>query len=484
MKNRARTTPLQLPQDITVKDYCADIPVNRLLLGVDNLRYDVHLSPRFSKIASDFIFQLILKHADVSGPLQTRHKINWFQEADYFKSACSEIMTDAINQAKAASEIQIDHLAQASLVKKLISEVRNQYDAAITHFKSVIRKHEVTHRTETHLQLREEVFSIIQRRDRIVQNAGAELFDYFLSERKSLNELRALNFGGDCLLADELFSNPLLHATSRPDDFFMMTRYVLLGYRLEDPLNYNTLITILRSLFSEDPQEADRIIKRVENIDGLFNYFETLRSLKSEKQNKKPDKERIRRLRARAGVQKKIFTQVYHIMRQERLIKSIVAAYRVPGAIQHYCPPLSPQELLQFMVTAKAKKNIIRKVKRFKQHTGRKISIRHLKKTRKRTRVSGSHKKACLVRFLVDFATYHRDLGNYYLFNEASDCINIAEDDMTIKLSRENSTLYEFMCEKEQSSGKQAIINHAVVKADVRGSTEIIDRMKTRGLNP
>ncbi|MFP4159687.1 MAG: hypothetical protein ACLFR9_08255 [Desulfobacterales bacterium] len=484
MKNSARTTPLRLPQDIPVEDYCADIPVNRLLLGVDNLRYDVHLSPRFSKIASDFVFQLILKHADASGPLQTRHKINWFQEADYFKSACAEVMKDAINQAKAESEVQIDYLAQAALVKKLIAEVRNQYEEAISHFKSVIRRHEVTHRTEEHIQLREEVFSIIQRRDRILQNAGAELFDYFLAERKSLNELRALNFGNDALLADELFSNPLLHATSRPDDFFMMTRYVLLGYRLEDPLNYYTLIKIFRSLFSEDTKEADSIIKCVENIDRLFNYFETLRGLKSEKQNKKPDKDRIIELRQRAGTQKKMFMQVYRIMRQEKLLQSIVAAYRVPGVIQHYCPPLSPQELLQFMVTAKAKKNIIRKVRRFNNHTGRKLSIRHLKKTRKLTRVSGQRKKACLVRFMEDFATYHRDLGNYYLFSETSDCINIAEDEMRIKLSRENNTLYEFMCGREQSCQKQAIINHAVVKADVRGSTEIIDRMKTKGLNP
>lgn len=484
MKKRIRTTPLPLPQDISLLYYRADAPLNRLLLGADNLRYDVHISPGFSKTASEFIFQLILKHADASDPLQTRQKINWFQEGDYFKSACAEVMRDAIKQAKSGAEVQIDYLAQVALAKKLIFEVRKQYEAAINHFKNVIRKHEVARRTEAHLKLREEVFSIIQRRDRILENAGAELFDYFLAERKSLNELRALNFGREALLAEELFSNPLLHAASRPDDFFMMTRYVLLGYRLEDPLNYNTLIEVLRTLFSGGGADTDRIIKSLENMDRLFNFFETQQLLGKEKQGRKPGNERILELRARAAAQKRMLRIVYRQMRREKLMNSIVAAYQVPGVIRHYCPPLSPQELLQFMVTPRARKTIIRKIKRFKKYTGRPISIRRLKKTRHLVRISRHQKKACLVNFLKDFAAYHRDLGNCYLFNETSDCINLVEDEATAKLSRENNTLYEFMYEQEQSEASRAVINHVVIKADVRGSTEIIDRMKAGGLNP
>ncbi|MFP4194649.1 MAG: hypothetical protein ACLFRO_06875 [Desulfobacterales bacterium] len=484
MKKKARTTPLPLPEDIALVAYSADIPLNRLFLGVDNLSYDVYISPGFVAIASEFIFQLILKHAGTSEPLQTRHKINWFQETDLFKAACAEVMTDAINQAKARSEVQIDYLAQAALVKKLIAEIGKQYEIAISHFKSVIRKHEVDRRAETHLQLREEVFNIIQKRSRIIQNAGAELFDYFLAERRSLNDLRSLNFGQDSLLADELFSNPLLHASSRPDDFFMMTRYVLLGYRLEDPLNYNTLMEIFRELFSGSRTGADRIIKNLENMERLFNFFETQRMLQKEKQNRKTDKERVLKLRARARLQKKMLMRVYRQMRRENLLKCIVAAYRVPAVIQNYCPPLSPQELLQFVVAPKARKNIIRKIKRYRKYTGKKISVLRLKKTRRLTRVSGRQKKILLIRFLSDFAAYHRDLGNYYLFNETSDCINLAEYEKTIKLSRENNTLYEFMCDREQTAGRKAVINHAVIKADVRGSTEIIDRMKARGLNP
>ncbi|MFO7829653.1 MAG: hypothetical protein R6V23_13605, partial [Bacteroidales bacterium] len=85
---------------------------------------------------------------------------------------------------------------------------------------------------------------------------------------------------------------------------------------------------------------------------------------------------------------------------------------------------------------------------------------------------------------IKDFAAYHRDLENYHLFYEKADCINLAEDDRTVRLSRENNNLYEFLFPKEHETGKQEIAGHVVVKADVRGSTQIIDRMKARGLNP
>ncbi|MFW6334222.1 MAG: hypothetical protein ACOC0W_03050 [Desulfosalsimonas sp.] len=484
MKKRARIKPLPIPPELELEPYSAGIPLNRLMLGADNLRYDVVISPRFSKTASEFIFQLILKHADAPAPFHTKHKINWYRETDNFKSACASVMTDAVNRAKACSEVQVDYLAQAALVKKLITEVGQQYEAAITHFKSVIRSREVAYRAEDNLKLREEVFGIIQRRNRILQNVGAELFDYFLEERKSLDELRAINFGQEALLAEELFSNPLLHATFRPDDFFMMTRYVLLGYRLEDPLNYNTLIEILGSLFSEDRDYADSVMKSLDNMDRLFNYFGTRQELKSEKQKQNPDRNRIESLKTRAGVQKKLLDTAYRFMRREKLLKSIAAAYKIPAVIRHYCPPLSPQELFQFMVVPKARKNIIRKVKRFRKYTGKPVSIRRLKKTKRLGRIGRRGKKQYLLRFFNDFAAYHRDLGNYYLFSETWDCLNLAEDEKTIRLSRENNTLYEFLSKHEHSESRRAIINHAVIKADVRGSTGIIDRMKAKGLNP
>ena len=93
-------------------------------------------------------------------------------------------------------------------------------------------------------------------------------------------------------------------------------------------------------------------------------------------------------------------------------------------------------------------------------------------------------KKILLIRFLKDFARYHRDLSNFNLIKEAGDCINLVDDEKIIKLSRENHTLYEFVLSHEEIVDKKPIINHVVVKADVRGSSAIIEKMKSENLNP
>ena len=50
--------------------------------------------------------------------------------------------------------------------------------------------------------------------------------------------------------------------------------------------------------------------------------------------------------------------------------------------------------------------------------------------------------------------------------------------------SRANNTLYEFLLSSEKWEDEKPIINHVVIKADVRGSTDITHQMIKRGLNP
>ena len=57
-------------------------------------------------------------------------------------------------------------------------------------------------------------------------------------------------------------------------------------------------------------------------------------------------------------------------------------------------------------------------------------------------------------------------------------------EEKVVNLSRANNTLYEFLLPNDQVLDEMPIINHVVVKADVRGSTYITQQMKLRGLNP
>lgn len=512
--------------DFPLTYYSVAIPLGRLSLGVDNLRYDVYISPEFIKSAGALIFQLILKHAHASKALQTQEKILWYKQIDQFKNLCTQVLVDAINKAKSQREIQIDYLAQIAIVKRLLKEIQYQYDAAIHHFKNVIRKQEIAQRLDAHFKLREEVSVIIQQRNRILQQVGTELFSFFTETRKELNELRHANFGSRAILPEEFFSNPMFHASSRPNDFFMMSHYVLLGHRLEDPLNYSAMMATLTSFFNnlgiqipldQKPSDSDvavqappsevfpmeekmgashpaipgpqeraieGFIKQVENIDILFNYYETITRIKKLKK-KKREKASIDALKSRARAQKWLLNKLYKLMNQEKIIDGIVAAYEMEPVINAYCPPLSPQEVLQYLAIPKSKKTIIRKIKRFNKYTGKTIPLSGLHNGVNRVhRVRSRKRKEYLIRFVKDLARYHRDYGNYYLFKETVDSINVTEDEKIIRLSRENHTLYEFVLPSEHRPDSKQIINHVVIKADVRGSTEIVGQMKAKGLNP
>lgn len=113
------------------------------------------------------------------------------------------------------------------------------------------------------------------------------------------------------------------------------------------------------------------------------------------------------------------------------------------------------------------------------------ISLRPLnKKIKALKNTTASRHKTYLLRFMKAFARYHRDISNFKLFQEYMELINIAAEDKIINLSRVNNTLYQFLLPHERPPEKATIINHVVVKVDVRGSTDITHRMIERGLNP
>ena len=62
--------------------------------------------------------------------------------------------------------------------------------------------------------------------------------------------------------------------------------------------------------------------------------------------------------------------------------------------------------------------------------------------------------------------------------------VNILFDEKRLNLSRTNNTLYEYLLPHEEVTTEKPIINHVVLKADVRGSTDLTYRMRGNGLNP
>ena len=77
-----------------------------------------------------------------------------------------------------------------------------------------------------------------------------------------------------------------------------------------------------------------------------------------------------------------------------------------------------------------------------------------------------------------------RDRRNYQHVAAWMERINLVRSERARELSRVNKSLYEFLHADEGRPTDDPVINHTVIKADVRGSTGITKDLLAKGLNP
>ena len=489
--------------------------------GVDNFRYDVHLSPVFCEAASRIIFHLIIKHAKADNELGKT--FDSFKDRDEFKRLCRDLMLNAVKRAKLGDgEIQIDYLAQLAVCKFLIQEIRKQFEELEIRFNNLVWEcestddHEMIAETVT---LKEQLLKIRHQRNKIITGVSNEIFQYFLEAQKSIKDRREANFGKHSLLYDDIFTNPILHIENQNEDHFMLEHYVLLGHRIDDPDRYDRLLRMIWGMLEkikiseppvplkEDEKKKDEEegeeskdqeektakhdingwIRHVETVDLLFDYFKTADFIKELKGRQDQNKRRLRGVELKMKEQKKIFHYLYDKFQQKKLLAKIVASYEMKSIYLQYCPPLVPHQVLQFLISSSERTSITNYVKRLRTYYDKSVSLAPLKKmVVKIGRMNSLKRKQYFLQFLYAFFKLHRDLENFKLLKQVLDRINLVDDEKIIALSKTNNTLYEYLLPQEQMFDLETkpVTSHVILKADVRGATVITRQLRESGLNP
>lgn len=508
-------TPLPLRR-FRIEPYTIKFSLDRLMPGVDNIRYDVRLSPMFLEAARKYILQLLARSTDTEKIIGMDEKSAWVRRREEFEWFYSDVMLGAVHRAKLSEELHIDFLARAASVKLFIEEIRSRYDELIRRFREYQQEYESTHGRDLSgiVQIKEDLSAIRSNRKTILSDIGSELFKYLADvQRKDLNELREINFGPEAGLREELFTNPMLHVENPFDDFFMMEEYGLVGRHHETQEFYTDILSLLKRLLRAldtarpdsarageeagdrenapdgDREEArarelDGWVKRIENVDVLLNCFQTREKCRAI-QRRKGDDAILRELKSRYENQKNMVRFFYNAFQRQNLMDIILAAHEVKAVYLDYCPPLAPSQVLEYVIDARKRKPIFHQLDRVKGFYGKTFSMEPLKKIIRRLKtISPERRQARLIKFLKGFIRFHRDLENFNLLKEGMDKINLVSEEKIINLSRTNHTLYEFLLPQEIVREEKPISNHVIIKADVRGSTEITRLMKERFLNP
>ena len=503
---------------IPLKPYWHGFSLDRLKLGVDNLRYDIYLSPGFIKATRRLALQLIGRLSGVKDLPDYENGFNWYRSEKEYKGLCRDIIADAVKRAKLDNEYQVLFLAKAAIAITFKEAVNDRYKACLQHVNNQIWRQEMAYNQDQVKHLQEALQIMTRNRDTTTRNANARLFRYLADVlQDSMNELYTLHFGPEALLPEDFFTNPLLHAEPHTNDSFLMAEYVLLGSRREDVNQYEAFLSALNDFLAgrdsqpemlppESPEEGSARptsesdshdstgrsrhvaytawLKQEINMDALFNYYRTEQMLRRDKR-RTTDKNRIRKLKQVTRLQKRLLSALMKEFNARELTHIVVATEEMKAFCDNYCPPLTPHEVLQYIVDRKSRKPIRAKLKRIKKNYGEDYSLQPIRNCLSRIRwLPRQQKMEILLDFVKTFARYHRDVCNYNIISHAISYINFVNDDTFLKLSRANNSLYEFLLPNEQKPDEMPIISHTVLKADVRGSTGIVNEMKSQGMNP
>lgn len=466
--------------------YTPSLSLEGLAVGVDNLRHDVHLSPKFTEAARAHIARLIARHGDVDGllaaegsqaaprtpflnKLTTALKPGGKGEPSDFKSILTDLHVAALNRAKAEGKVAVDLLARLAVVKFLRMELNTQFAQVLERCRMMLKNYEGV-RQQKAIEYRERVATFQVRKKIIQRKTGQELFLLLRDvEKETLARMRRSRFGENDTEGHKLLISRLVLSEDGRDDYLCAEQYVMLGNWDRDPDRFIRMREIacefLRSLQVDLPDED-------EALDPWLNSPENAQELVGGgTPNESSPQGRSQKARLSAWVR---------LLEDQSVMEYVIASYEVVPLLSEYAAYINPQQLKNALVDRAE----CDRVERMIQDRG-KLSANNLYSAVGRVAsCRGADRAKVAGRFLRDFLRYHRDMRRLEALNSALDSVNLIGNAKLRELSAVNGTLYEFMLQAEQKPVEERALGHVIIKADVRDSSRLTRSLMDSGLNP
>lgn len=463
------------------------ISLEGLSVGVDNLRHDVALSPRFLDAARTQLVRLIVRHGEVEGLLAaeapaTTSVPSWMRrqglagaksEPTDWKSLLTQLHLTALKRSKREEKIALDQLARLAVVKFLRAEMNLQFAQVLERCRILLKSYD-DGRQQKALEYREHVASFQVRKKIILRKVGQDLFLTLREiEKESLARTRRSLFGEDAANAGSnsyaLFVNRLVFSEDGRDDYLSAEHYVMLGNWDRDPDRYGRMREVvsafLRSLYGDRTSG--------ETIDAWMSVPENAHFLVGSGTSDDST--------AEARAREERLTSWVRLLEDEQVMEHVIASYFVVPLLSEYSPRINAQQLKNALLYRPE----CDRVERLIQEHGKLSPNSLYAAVGKVASCRGAERNKVAARFLQDFLRYHRDLRRLETLHGALDTVNLVANDRLRELSRVNGTLYEFMLpDEQQKPDSERVLRHVVLKADVRDSTRLTQTMMEKGLNP
>jgi class 3 adenylate cyclase len=574
--------PSAHPGRMKLEPYSAEIRLAHLTLGIDNIHYDVFLSPKFVEFTRKYLLDLLRQVINVSllyGREQERgrdrdRRQHGAPEHSAFRKLLSEILQESLTRAKFQQSIECDILHRLALLKFFMFEISNQFSSILVECKEWIRSRgELFEHSEQAHVLRSKIADVQADRKSVLRQVGETVCRVWCDvEEGALSKARRALFGDDFRETYDILQNRFLFIESGNDDQFLVEHYVLMGNFINDPDRFEVFDALLLDfvrdyvLLGDDDEELAKARKTHER---LLEQARLLRSemarLEEEREeaagrasdaehgfpslfkrrtlaaSSRHEMEGLRRrmaslemnlreldpqiesakqrmdfladeLKNRIGdylnqpanaarifdaqaaehdaddvvappeVRAHLLEEWTHRLEERDLLFHVLAGYELRRIASEYCPPVHLQQLKKALVYREEAKRVGQILEKF---PARNVSMKKLDESSRAIRRRTVPETLSIgLRFAEDLMRLRRDRRNYQQVAAWMERINLVTSERARELSRANKSLYEFLHPDESRPADDPVINHVVIKADVRGSTGITRDLLARGMNP
>src|SRR3990170_3018038 len=511
-----------------VQAYAPALAFMRLVVGVDNIRHDVFLSPRWREQASQFLFEQILHHAQIHlhdlYPSDARTRA---AAAGEFKRRLGKVLTDSLTLAKEHNNIEIDLLARLAVYKWLLGEMQRQFSEL-----SVACKERVEKKGSLHFPARMALFGsefsdfyqVARNRliflenpnDAVVHLEHYVMLGHFTNDvdlEERLRDLMAqlLREQGLALPEGDELSRLEQRLEKCADNLQEVNRRLreaelaLAELARPDSAGRKTLRWLGGGSGRQDPEaerggleregkalelQRQQLTREVEELEQKVGFLRQSHATSlAEVLSNPANAERLFGALSPQGTpeprtesQETLLRELHSQLERAGVLPYILASYHLKSLYKDFCPPLNPQQLKRAVVDRQGWQELETLLDQF---PARNFPVEKLEELARRLRrVNRTDAETILVRFARDLMRLRRDFLHLQVLNGLLEKIHLVDDEKTRHVSRLNRTLYQFLLLEEHEAGEEQVRAHVVVKADVRDSTRITEELLRRGLNP
>ncbi len=298
------------PARMKLEPYSAEIRLPNLTLGIDNIHYDVFLSPRFVDFTRKYLLDLVRQTINISLVYGKDKKRSGTPEHGAFRKLLTDILQESLTRAKYQQSIETDVLHQLAILKHLTTELSSQFSSIIVECKEWIRgRGELFEHSEPAHVMRSKIAELQADKKNIYRQVGETLHRVWREvEEGIISKSRRALFGDDFRETYDLLQNRFLFVENGNDDHLFLQHYVLLGNFVNDPDRFDVfdhlLLDFVRDfvLADSDSEELSKSRKACERL------MEQARQLRSELERIEDEQ---RELSSRSGTSDDVFPWLF-----------------------------------------------------------------------------------------------------------------------------------------------------------------------------